>query len=90
MSKRDADQEQWLDHWAERIHRSELAVVIVPLLEVGRGLGFLASQALLLTQPVLSGFVKRDSINRYVALFEDPAALESLIQRVERKAKADG
>jgi hypothetical protein len=90
MSKRDAGQEQWLEQWAERIHRSDLSVVIVPLLEVGRGLGFLASQALLLTQPVLEGLVKRESINRYVTLFEDPAALESLIQRVERKAKGDG
>ena len=90
MSKRDASHEQWLEQWAERIHRSDLSVVILPLLEVSRGLGFLASQALLLTQPVLEGLVKRESIDRYVTLLEDPVALEDLIQRVERKAKGDG
>jgi hypothetical protein len=90
MSKQEAGRDQWLDQWAERIHHSGLSPVALPLLEVSRGLGFLASQALLLGQPVLTGLVDKESINRYVALLEDPAALDDLIKRIERKAKGDG
>jgi hypothetical protein len=90
MSKREAVQEQWLDHWAERIHHSGLSVVALPLLEVGRGLGFLVSQALLLGQPLLSGLFDKESISRYVELLEDPATLDDLIERIERKAEGDG
>ncbi len=90
MSKWGGSQEQWLDQWAERIYHSGLSAAALPLLEISRALGFLASQALLLAQPVLAGFVDKESINRYVALLEDPAALDSLIERVERKAKGDG
>lgn len=84
-----SDREQWLDHWAERIHRSGLALIALPLLEVGRGMGFLVSQALLLVQPVLGGLVDVASIDRYVALLENPLALEELIERIERKAGSD-
>jgi hypothetical protein len=89
MSERETGQEERLEQWAERIHLSGLSVVALPLLEVGRGLGFLASQALLLTQPVLGGLVDTESISQYVALLEDPDALDRLIQRVERKANGD-
>ena len=89
MSKLGISQEQWLDQWAERIHCSGWSIVALPLLEVGRGLGFLVSQFLLLTQPLLTGLVDEASITRYVALLEDPGAIESLIERVERKAKDD-
>jgi hypothetical protein len=90
MSGREIDQEQWLDELAERIDHSGLSVVALPILEIGRGLGVLASQALLLIQPVFKGLVDTASINRYATLFEDPAALEKLIECVERKAKDDG
>jgi len=85
----ESDQEQWLDHWAERIHRSGLALIALPLLQVSRGMGFLVSQALLLVQPVLGGLVDVASIDRYVALLENPLALEELIERIERKAGSD-
>jgi hypothetical protein len=90
LPKPDDAQEQLLDQWAERIHRSGLTVVAVPLLEIGRGLGFLASQALLLAKPLLASLVDDASIDRYVTLLDDPDALEKLIERVERKAEGDG
>jgi hypothetical protein len=90
MSKPELDQEQWLGRWAERIHRSGLAVVALPLLEVGRGLGFLVGQALLLAQPVLAGLVDEASIDQYVTLLENPDAMERLIERIERKTESDG
>lgn len=90
MSKPETGREQWLDQWAERIHRSGLAVVALPLLEIGRGLGFLAGQALLMAQPVLAGLVDEASINRCVTLLEEPVTLGGLIERVERKAESDG
>jgi len=83
-------EDQWLDQWAGRIHRSGLAVVALPLLEIGRGLGFLFSQALLLIQPVLAGVVDVHDINRYVAFLDDPAAIEQLIERIERKTESRG
>ena len=89
MSKAETDQGPWLDHWAERIHRSGLAIVALPFLEIGRGLGFLIGQALLLAQPALGILVDEASVTRYVALLEDPVALESLIERIEQKAKSD-
>ena len=85
MSKPETGQERLLDQWADRIHRTGLSVVALPLLELGRGLGFLASQALLLTQPILTGLVDEAKFDRYVRLCEDPAALEALILRIERK-----
>ncbi len=90
MSKLETGQEQWLDHWAERIHNSGLAVVALPLLEIGRGLGFLVSQAMLLAQPALGSLVDEASVARWIALLEDPATLEKLIKRIEREAECDG
>jgi hypothetical protein len=90
MSKPETDQERWLDQWADRIHNSGFSVVALPLLEIGRGLGVLASQALLLAQPLLTGLVNETAINRYANLLEDPAVWERLIARVERKAEGDG
>ncbi len=90
MSELETGQEQWLDHWAERIHHSGLAVIALPLLEIGRGFGFLVSQAVLLAQPVLRSLVDEASVARWIALLEDPAALEKLIERIERKAECDG
>lgn len=90
MTKSGTGQDQWLDQWAERFHHSGLSVVVLPLLEIGRGLGVLASQVLLLTQPVLAGLVDEASIKRCVTLLEDPAALEGLIRRIERKAEGGG
>ena len=88
MSKSAAVQEQWLEQWAERINDSGLSVVALPLLEIGRGLGLLGSHVLLLTQPLLVSVVDKASIKRYVDFLEDPAAIESLIERIERKAKS--
>lgn len=90
MSKPEPVSAGQLDQWAERIHRSGLAVVILPLLELGRGFGFLASQALLMIQPAISALVNPSEIDRYAAFLEDPTALEDLIGRVEQKAETHG
>jgi hypothetical protein len=90
LTKLEAGQTQWLDHWATRIHGSGLAVIALPVLEIARGVGFLASQALLLLQPVLAGLVDATNINRCLVLLEDPAMMEGLIERIEQKAKNNG
>lgn len=90
MAEPESHQAQWLDRWAERIHRSGLSVIALPILEVSRGMGFLVSQALLLTQPVLAGLVEETKIDRFVTLFDDPAAIDDLMERIERKANGDG
>jgi hypothetical protein len=65
-------------------------VVALPLLEIGQGLGVLASHALLFSQPILAGLIGEETLNRYVTFFENPAALDGLIERIERKAEGDG
>jgi hypothetical protein len=90
MSRTGTGEEQWLDQLAERIHNSGLSVVLLPLVEIGRALGFLASQVLLLIQPVWVSLVDETRVNHYVTLLEDPAALERLVERVERKTNGDG
>lgn len=90
MSMSGTGQERWLDQWAERIHNSGLSVAALPLLEIGRGLGVLASHALMFAQPVLAGLIDEENIARCVTLLEEPSALEGLIQRIERKAERDG
>lgn len=90
MPRSETAQEQWLDRWADRIHHSGLSAVVLPLLEIGRGFGFLAGQALLLSKPVLAGLIAQDRIDRYVTLLEDPAAWERLIEHVEQKVEDDG
>jgi hypothetical protein len=90
LTKSEADQAQWLDHWATRIYGSGLTAVALPVLQVAQGLGFLASQALLLVQPVLAGLVDATSINRCLVLLEDPTMMEGLVERIERKAENDG
>ena len=90
MTKSETAQEQWLDQWADRIHHLGLSVVALPLLEIGRGFGFLVSQALLLSKPVLAGLIDQDRIDRYVTVLEDTAAWERLIEHVEQKVEGDG
>jgi hypothetical protein len=89
VSRTETGQEQWLDQWAKRIHHSGLAIVALPLLEMGRGLGFLASQALLLAQPVIGVLTDEANVNKYITLLQDPVTLERLIELIERKAEGD-
>jgi hypothetical protein len=90
MSKSVTGEERWLNQWAERIHDAGLSVVVLPLLEIGRGLGVLASHAILLAKPILTGLVDEENVAQCVALLEDPSALERLIRRIEQKAEGDG
>jgi hypothetical protein len=94
LSKPETAQEppshQWAENWAERLGQTGLDVIVLPLLEIGRGLGVLGSNALLFVEPLLAGIVGERNIKRYVALLEDPAALEDLINRLEGKAEGDG
>lgn len=88
MSDSETGLDMWLKDWVERIHRSDLSVLVLPLLELGQAFGFLAGQALLLLQPVLEPVVDKETLTRSITLLEEPALLEEFVERLERKAKA--
>jgi hypothetical protein len=88
MSDSETGLDMWLEDWVERVDRSGLSVVVLPLLELGQAFGFLAGQGLLLIQPVLEPLIDKVTLTRSVTLLEEPALLEEFVERLERKAKA--
>ena len=58
----------------------------LPLLEVGRSLGFLGAQLLLMAQPVLGLVLDSSRVTGYAALLEDPDALGRLMEQIEQEA----
>lgn len=86
MSNPNFDQEQLIERWANWINRRGLATVALPLLEVGRSLGFLGAQVLLMAQPILGLVLDSSRVTSYAALLEDPDALDRLLEQIEQEA----
>ena len=72
---------------AQRLAKAGLEPFILPLLEIARAFGFIAAQALLLGQPLLTGLVDADSIGKAGAWLEDPQQIEQLIKQLEEKTQ---
>jgi hypothetical protein len=73
------------EEWARRIERTGAEPVAVLLLEVIRALGFVAAQALLLGQPLLTGLMDDATIRKAASWLEDPGQAEQLLKRLERE-----
>ncbi len=86
MSNPKLDQQKLIDRWARWVNHKGLTAVALPLLEVGRSLGFLGAQALLMAQPILGLMLDGNRVSSYVALLEDPKALGQLIEQIEQEA----
>ena len=82
-SNRGLGNEVVANQLADAVHRYGLRAPALITLEAGRPLSFLFGQFLWIIQPVLGLFFTRDSINELAILFEDPASMELLIDKLE-------
>jgi hypothetical protein len=73
---RDTEQQAWIEAWARRIEALGLSPVALALLEIAHTFGFLGSQVLLVTQPLMTGIVNDTALERTVDLLESPEMLE--------------
>lgn len=75
--------EKQMDDLCRRIQRWKLTLPSLLFLEIARPFSFLASQGLLLCQPLLSYLVDGSSIDRYAELLADRENLDRLVRRLE-------
>lgn len=87
MGKSGPEQsEQLLEHLSQQIGRWRLTLPAIVLLQVTRPLSFIASQALLLCQPLISTFHDAPQIAGYVDLLADRANIDRLVARLEEES----
>lgn len=75
--------DQLIDGLAHRLDSWRLATPAIAFLEVHKPLGFLASQTLLVFQPLLTLFLGSVSVEEYSTLLEDASSVERVIRRLE-------
>jgi hypothetical protein len=84
MGKSGPEQsEQLLEHLSQQIGRWRLTLPAIVFLQVTRPLSFVASQALLLCQPLISAFYDAPQIAGYADLLADRANVDRLVARLE-------
>lgn len=74
----EAEQRVWVEMWVRRIGALGLSSVALSLLEIAHAFGFLGSQALLMTQPLLGAIVGDATIEKTVAVLDSPELLDRL------------
>ena len=82
--------EQLLDRLTQQIDHWGLTLPALLLLQVTRPLSFIASQGLLLCQPVLSFFYDTPRIADYADLLADRANVDRLVARLENDGRENG
>ena len=88
MGKSGQEQsEQLLEQLSQQICRWRLTLPAIVLLQVTRPLSFIASQALLLCQPLISTFYDAPQIAGYADLLADRANLDRLVARLEEDSR---
>ena len=75
--------EKQMDDLYCRIRRWRLTLPALLFLEIARPFSFLASQGLLLCQPLLGFLVDESSIANYAELLADRESLDRLVGRLE-------
>jgi hypothetical protein len=76
-------EEQLIDSLAGKLRGWGLATPGIAFLEANKPFSFLGSQFLLFLQPLLSTFVRPEVTDGYIALLQDRANVERLIQKLE-------
>jgi hypothetical protein len=71
-----------LDQIANSLKQRGLHAAALTLLEAGQPLTFVGSQLLWLAQPALALLWPRSQVHRFARLMEDPAAVNSLMERL--------
>ena len=74
----EMEQQGWIEAWARRIEALGLTSLVLPFIDTAQALGFLGSQALVLTQPLAAGLVGDETLEKAVTLLNDPGLLEQL------------
>jgi hypothetical protein len=89
MGKSGQEQsEQLLEQLSLQICRWRLALPAIVLLQVTRPLSFIASQTLLLCQPLVNAFYEAPQISGYADLLADRANLDRLVARLEEDSRS--
>jgi len=78
-------EQELIENLARRLQRLHLIAPAILFLESNKPVSFIGSQALLFFQPVLR-MLSAESMDEYVALFEQRASVERLIERLEQLA----
>jgi hypothetical protein len=89
----DSDQmqsEQLIEQLAKQISRWRLTMPAILLLQVTRPLSFIASQGLLLCQPLLSLVYDAPRVADYAELLADRANIDRLVSQLEAEEHARG
>ena len=82
--------EQLIEHLTEQISRWRLTMPAILLLQVTRPFSFIASQGLLLCQPLLSFVYDAPRVADYAELLADRASMDRLVTRLEEEERAQG
>ena len=80
----EMEQQGWIEAWARRIEALGLTSLVLPFIDTAQALGFLGSQALVLTQPLAAGLVGDETLEKAVTLLNDPGLLEQLRSSLSR------
>jgi hypothetical protein len=76
--------EEVIERLTQQIRRWKLSVPALLLLEVARPFSFIASQGLLLCQPLLSYIIEEPIIVDYAELLADRKNVDHLVARLEQ------
>lgn len=79
----EAEQRAWVEKWAQDIEARVGSSIALFLIELARPFGFLGSQALLITQPLLTGVVNETTLERAATLLDSPDLLDQLSAYLE-------
>lgn len=82
----EAEERAWVEKWAQDIEARVGSSIALFLIELARPFGFLGSQVLLLTQPLLTGVVSETTLERAATLLDSPELLDQLCARLEGDA----
>jgi hypothetical protein len=83
----ETEQQAWVEIWGKRIKALGLSSAALSLLETIRALGFLGSQALLMTQPLVTDVANDRRLKRTMAMLDDPELLDQLRVSLEREER---
>ena len=79
----ETEQLEWVDKLATRIKDRGVSSLALLLIEIVRPFGFLGSQALLVTQPLLTGIVNDLTVEQATVLLDNPDLLNQLSTTLE-------
>jgi hypothetical protein len=82
--------EQLIDQLSQQINHWRLSLPAVLILQITRPLSFVASQALLLCEPLLSFFDGTTRIANYAELLSDRTNIDRLVARLEEGGRSQG